>query len=233
MKKEESIGLIMVKPHAVEAGLDVTIQDFLNGGNNWLTDRLNLPKEFIEKFLEKTKIYKTFYRDFGDKSAKSRRIIETFYTKARNDRYYPTLLENNLGKVAFFFLLYDGPQDEFNDVINKFKGFPPLYVNSQFVAGHGLRGAILTPSEKANGKTLEGLPDEDYTKAISSILKNGIHTPDSAGETSLALLGIMTARDAIEIKNDNPELYAKIAHLASNPEDKDLQKWITTLAKKG
>ncbi len=229
---KEALGLIVVKPHAVETGLDITIQEVLNGKNNWLSERLNLPEDFMPYFLTRTRIYKTMYRDLGDKSDKSLRVMNIFYSKSREDRYYKTLLDTNLGKVAFFFLAHAGAQKDFDLMVNKLKGYPSLYVDGVLRPGYGLRGAILPPSKNVNGQLLDALPDKEYETAISSILMNGVHTPDSVDETCITLVDLLTPLEAAQLQASDSSLFSDILSRARLPENQEMKKWTRTVIKK-
>lgn len=202
-----SFALIMVKPHAFEQGIDISMSNllgFVGEKNQTVIDNLKLDEETKSLLFENETFVPvtTFIRDMGgtnvNLSKNYERVIDIMYGRDKDKRHYKTLLERYKGKCAFFLMEYRGSQDEMEDALRKLKG-KETFVDEN--SGSGVRGAYVLPKKRLNLDELGRLPEGEYRAKIGDVVDNAIHITDHAWETAEVLKLLLSEKEIENIED--------------------------------
>lgn len=179
-------GLVMVKPHALEQGLDAVVREVLNKGNasESLTINDHLRKVIDAIDIEPTIIYDIRTAKFGAF------LLDLFYKDKAERRYYPIMIERYLEKVAFIpYLHKEGFQlspdiDEFKAI----KGTTETFDDNNIInLALGIRGILGETYLCISGKTRVSLDENAYREAALPMIDNYIHVCDTPEQIDTAL----------------------------------------------
>lgn len=210
MKQRWSIGLIMIKPHAVRGGVDKILQDFLLGKPTELDNELLFPTRFLKDIRENIVLFKTVEWDLGDKSSASKALFEIFYGHQKDKKFYKPLAKILSGPVIFFVIVLKGNRNYLNKTLKKLKGKAPLIWKGVLTHGTGIRGYFLNPRLQLPDKYVANLSEREYEQVIKGVFNNVVHTSDSMRETVATLRHIFNSDDFQSLQNRYPELHTQI-----------------------
>jgi hypothetical protein len=182
---EKVNGLIMVKPHAVKAGLAPVIKDILNGAR--VPSNLDRDDPML-RLLPRLTVVDSIYMDLCiEKYGED--LINLFYQDKVDRRYFPLIRELYMGKVAFLALNLSISKFNIVDACNSIKGTTETFNNEgvRVTTAIGLRGALGAAYPHYNNEELADLDDWDYRQRIIPVINNYIHVPDKPGEVEAVL----------------------------------------------
>ncbi len=201
-EKEESYGLMILKPDALSQGLVPVVESLLSGNNAVLLQTLEIPKLIKDK-LNKVTIVKSFFRDISSPPYNSNSILDIFYREFRGKRQYPIMMAEYNGPLMFFLIKSDSSKRELDEVLKSLKGLPLQKDNSGNVrvVPTGLRGAFMDPLPYYDKEELKSMTEEEYSNTVPLLIRNLVHTADSDSEIAEALYGLLNDSDLEEIEN--------------------------------
>jgi len=198
-----SFALVMVKSHAFEQGIDISMSNllgFVGERNQGVVENLKLDDETKKMLFESENFLPvtTFIRDMAGDSASLNdnyeKVIDVMYGRDKGKRHYKMILERYKGKCAFFLMEYRGSQEEMEVVLRKLKG-KETFVGEK--SGSGVRGVYVRPKERLDLNELEKLPEVEYRNKIGDVVDNVIHITDHAWETA-EVLKLLLSEEEIE-----------------------------------
>jgi len=205
--RDKSFGLLMVKPHARDQAIDVSVAHILGFAGPEVDEKivkaLNLSAQAEHLLFRsgKLKPVSMFTRDMGSDNPRVReqnkKALDIMYGRDKDKRYYPTILERYSGKVMFFLVQYDGSQRELEEILRDLKG-KETFIGEK--TGSGLRGTFIPPKEKIDLDNLEKLPEEQYQKEVMGVIDNVIHATDHTWETAEVLKLFLSEEEIDEIE---------------------------------
>jgi len=186
-------GLIMVKPHALEQGLDVVVKEILNKSD---ASELLAIDDPLRKVIDVIDIESTIVCDL--RTAKfGAFLLDLFYKDKAERRYYPIMIERYLGKVAFIpYIHRDGCQ--LSPDINEYKAIKGMTetfdINNNVInSARGVRGVLGRPYLCIDGKTRASQDEDVYREFALPMIDNFIHVCDSSEQ-------ITSAREVLSLK---------------------------------
>lgn len=196
----QSFGLLMVKPHATLAGLNIPIIKLLSEHQETVNYFFSQNSRLTEN-LKLLKVCKVIAKDLSTENPTNKNILNTFYGFDMGERYYPILMEKYAGPINILILRYAGIQEDLHTLLKQIKGYPKVLTPEGDIAiqPSGIRGKFIPASIIIEQSYLQGLDDQRYRNTISPIIQNVVHTTDSEEETARALYYILSDYDIEEM----------------------------------
>lgn len=169
-------GLIMVKPHAVQEGLEATVTDLLQD-----TRALDLldTDDPLRATVQGITLERSIAMDLRQ-SHVGNYLLELFYADKSSRRYYPLIRECYTGNVVFIPYTYQGDLSP-HTVYTSIKGSTEMFDthNSRVTRALGIRGALGEPYLYVSNADAAALDDQEYRKLFLPVVNNFIHVCDT------------------------------------------------------
>ena len=192
-----SLGLLMIKPHAFETALDIPIRNLFEENKKNVLALLNIESSVDKKMIDKLSLCKTLIRDIS--VYPNRKIFDIICDKEKLplNYNYQLLSDAFSGKVLFLIFFYNGSFCELNNILLKIRGTKPPILDNEFLTEipHGIRGHFMCPIERFTQDQLNNPNDEELLLMINNV----VHTPDTLDETLLLLEYLLSIHDIQEI----------------------------------
>lgn len=174
-----SVGFIMVKPHAMRFGYDTLITDVIDRIDHYREVlNINISDQATE-VIRCSSVLQTEYRYMSPEGALLRTLYHN-HLKERGEVHLKTLSRFFTGDTFFLVLGSTYQSEELYTALSELKGKSTLLARGGNIVRHpsGLRGALIEPQLK-----LEGEPIKPETEHL--LYNNIIHTSDNAFESAL------------------------------------------------
>lgn len=181
------MGLVMVKPHAVQQGLDHIVEALLRGDSRLL--QASLADQALRQTIERTELLNPIARDLSE-TRSGQKLIDLFYGDKTDRRYFPLIAEWYTGKVLFLpFLLDTLSQEQLTVDLDTLKGTTQTFDSSglEVDASLGIRGILGSPYSVYKTDEIERMSDSAYRTAVEPMIQNFVHVCDKPGEAVAAL----------------------------------------------
>ena len=182
-----TMGLVMVKPHAVQQGLDHIVEAMLRGDSRLL--QTSLADQALRQTIERTELLNPIARDLSE-TRSGQKLIDLFYGDKTDRRYFPLIAEWYTGKVLFLpFLLDTLSQEQLTVDLDTLKGTTQTFDSSglEVDASLGIRGILGSPYSVYKTDEIERMSDSAYRTAVEPMIQNFVHVCDKPGEAVAAL----------------------------------------------
>ena len=182
----------MIKPHALREALDVAVADILNGGAT--SERL-CDDDPLKAYIGRINTAPTIDHDLSAVDS-GLDLLGVFYGDKQTRRYFPLILKQYLGKVAFMPYIFRGEADELPDLYDAIKGEAETfdYGGDSVTRPRGVRGLLCPPHLAVDSSALS-LDDFAYSERCLPMVDNVLHVCDTLeqNEHTLKYLGVTDA----------------------------------------
>ena len=191
-----SFGIIMIKPHALEKGLDIIISDLLSNIENPLYNEMNISEE-TKNCLSKVVICKTKIINFKKDINLFNEFINISYKDQTNRDHYETLKRLYFDRWIFYIIAYEGDQVILDRALREFKGQQKLLNPQKQIISVpiGVRGIFLDTAI-----VHEKMSDFDKERIYKKAVNNIIHTSDNYYETKSLINIFLNGEEISEVE---------------------------------
>ncbi len=175
--------LIMIKPHALDETLDPLIVETLHG--NYPHDLL-VADDPLHGRISEIQLLSPIIRDLRSVPY-GRKILEIFYANKSDRRYYPMIMREYLGRVAFIPFVYrtEDPSVLFENIKGSTETFD---MDGEIVDRQlGIRGMTCKPYQFVSGEDSAGLNNQEFEELFLPVVNNAIHVSDIHGQTQAVM----------------------------------------------
>lgn len=199
-KNIESFGAIVLKPHAINSGLDSPVEQVLFANTKERSTNLGLDNMFWLNWGRVTLI-KTLIRNTADHIFGGSRFLEHYTREVENNEFFPLLKTAYTGQIKIYALQYPGPFSELKQLMLEVKGKEcSLGADSQLITEpSGIRGYFKQPAQFVPKERLNALPWEEKSIIYTNIISNIMHTTESPEETASLLSVTLMNYDRAEL----------------------------------
>lgn len=182
---EQTFGVILIKPDAMENFSDVVIREYLDTFPLELTKLLKLPDEVAEKMPHLT-VCKTVIVDLRENPERTEKIIDTLYYREKGKEFFPLLKDLYSRRIMMLFVSYPGTPGELKTIFRGIKGNETLVKPDGTIVreGTGFRGLLKEPQIFVSEEILDSLEFERHQEVLAEIINNRIHTTDYPEEAA-------------------------------------------------
>lgn len=199
---EKSYGLIIVKPDAIDLGLEHFVDGILNGNNEEVLNDLQISHDNIEK-LKNLRLVKQFYRDISHEPYDTKEVLDIFYRSFKDKRQYPIFMDVYNGPLIFLLVESDMPKAELDETLKAFKGLPQQLdaQGDTVIPPTGFRGKFMKPIRYYTKSEYKQMTEDEYRTNVPEIMTNMLHTTDSDAETAEALYRLLPSYELDELES--------------------------------
>lgn len=184
--EENRPGLLMVKPHALELGLDHVVEGLLTPGS--YASKVISDDDPLKRYVNNIQLGTPIVRDLS-RLPKGKKLIELFYADKVTRRYYPLILEQYVGNVILLPYNEANLDSDSSKVSDAIKG-ETLVLDHEGNAINrptGIRGIIGQTYEYFTNQEAELLDDASYRHYFMPVVNNYVHVCDSKCQVSAAM----------------------------------------------